>query len=229
MKSVLVVVAGCSYVSGAAVTGTASTDAGRDAAPLCTVSPRPRPTLAPSLGGSGGNVEADLLCPSGQFPIGVGFDTTTNPRPEGGNGGERVARAISVSCGTIELWSDGHYRITAGAMVSRNTNACGDPAWSPVTTAPAVGCPLDTILVGLVGNGGQTSLFNTVKLACGSLTPPAAIGAGTTMIAVIDTGNYTNNPQTALCPSGEAVVAFGIRANCGLDELTPVCAALQCM
>jgi hypothetical protein len=84
------------------------------------------------------------------------------------------------------------------------------------------------VLVGLTGNRGEASLFNTVSLTCAALTPTGEVGTTTRSVPVADTGTYTTRPQTAACPDGGAVVGFAIRSSCGIDKLTPACAPLRC-
>jgi hypothetical protein len=84
------------------------------------------------------------------------------------------------------------------------------------------------VLVGLTGNRGEDSLFNTVGLTCAALTPTGEVGTTTEAVPVTDTGSYSNRPQTAACPDGRAVVGFALRSGCGIDKLTPSCAPLRC-
>jgi hypothetical protein len=234
-----VVLAGCSFTPpGSSIDGAVGD--GPDAPPdvpsnvtrVCTVRPSAAPLaittpLGAPPGSSNGNLQSDITCAPGELPIGIGFDTTTNDRPEGGNGGERVAVGIVVQCGTIDLMSDDKFLVTATAVPGFHCNDCS-PTWGPLTTAPVVRCPANTTLVGLEGNGGSGTLFNTVKLRCAALTSTGTVGGMTQLLAITDTGGYLNNPQTAACTANEALVSFGLRANCGLDQLTPQCAPLAC-
>ncbi len=198
----------------------------------CTISV-PTGTLGPaSLGesasGMNGNPQTPPQCPTGQLPIGAGFDSTANPVFEGGNGGERVVTAVAIQCGTISRDTTGAFTATAGALVGYQANPGGCVIWGPITTAPIVSCPTGSVLVGFTANDGGSSLFNTVALACAQLTAEGEVGTPIPPIAVVDTGNYTNKPASASCPAVQAVVGYSTRGNCGVDQLTPLCAPLTC-
>jgi hypothetical protein len=184
-----------------------------------------------ALGSSNGNLYPDLACPIGELPVSVGFESTMNPRPEGGN--ERVVVAIDVGCASLAL-AKGSLVATNDPAPGTNTrwtpNNCdnGSDVWTPVVTAAPVGCPTNHVLVGLHANGGNGTLFNTVRLACAPISSVGVIGAEDTQIPVTDTGSDANNPQSALCPAGQIVGSYAMRGNCGLDHLQPLCSELAC-
>lgn len=127
----------------------------------CTISV-PTGTLGPaSLGesasGMNGNPQTPPQCPTGQLPIGAGFDSTANPVFEGGNGGERVVTAVAIQCGTISRDTTGAFTATAGALVGYQANPGGCVIWGPITTAPIVSCPTGSVLVGFTANDGGSS------------------------------------------------------------------------
>jgi hypothetical protein len=182
-------------------------------------------SLGESPGSSQGSSRPPLNCGPGELPIGIGFSTTTDPVDLGDD--ERVATAIVVQCGKISRRTDGSFSIAPGNKPSFTSQACSSP-WSPVTVAPVTSCPANMVLVGLTGNRGEDSLFNTVSLTCAALTPAGEVGTTTEAVPVVDTGSYNNRPQTAACPDGRAVVGFALRSGCGIDKLTPACAPLRC-
>jgi hypothetical protein len=98
-----------------------------------------------------------------------------------------------------------------------------------VTSAPIVSCPSNTTLVGFTGNSGASSLFNSVSIQCALVTSTGAgTGSVSRTIGVVDTGSFSNNPETAACPTGQAMIGVALRGNCAMDEMTPICSALQC-
>ena len=210
-------------------TGDASSASTCNLAPSGSSQPTPRPLGA--LGSSNGNLYPDLECPAGELPITVGFESTMFPRPEGGN--ERVMVAINIGCASLAL-AKGSLVTTNDPAPGTNTswlpNNCnnGSDVWTPVVTAPAVGCPTNHVLVGLHANGGMGTLFNTVALACAPISTDGVIGAEDTQLSVTDTGSDMNNPQNALCPAGQILASYAMRGNCGLDQLQPICSELAC-
>jgi hypothetical protein len=214
--------AGCGFAP------SATTDAGGviavDAA-TCSKLVASGGTPALTLGGNGGIAQADLVCASGELPIGISVTTTMGTRAEGGNGGERVVTAISVLCGAATMATGGPLVTTAAETIGWTGNACG---WGPFVTTPIVPCPDNTMLVGLTANGGQTTLFNTVSLTCALVKPDDTIGPVVAPRPVADSGSYSNHMQAANCPAGQVVTGFKNQGNCGVDGLTPVCAPLQC-
>jgi hypothetical protein len=177
-----------------------------------------------AAGTSNGNPQPALDCAAGELPIGVGFESTMNTRFEGGN--ERVITAIHVQCGTVVVHTDGKVDLAPTAKLGWTAGSCN--GWPPYVIAPIVRCPDNTVLVGLTANGGNGTLFNSAALTCRMLLANGALGAIVPPTAVVDSGSYGNNPQNALCASDSAVVSFALRGNCGLDQLTPRCAPLQC-
>jgi hypothetical protein len=224
----------CSF-SGRTLTGDmpdAPSAGDADLVAVCTVAaPQPSVLAGASLGESGtsnGNLQNPLLCPAGQLPIGVGFDTTMLPRFEGGSPPQRVATAITVACGSIIQLSDGHYAVSQGATSPAYSAEVCTPTWGPFIQAPPVVCPDGDVVVGFKANEGNGSTFNTVALICAPLTPAGAVGTPTVTLPITDTDNHNNQPQTASCVQGEAVVGIALRGNCDIDKLTPMCAALAC-
>lgn len=232
VRAAFVVFAGCSFTSSA---GSVDAQSANDATQIdgdiahhaCEVSAIGAETATTSLGGSGGSPRPDLACAAGELPIGIGFDSTQTPRPEGGNGanGERVVTAIHVRCGRVSLRVDESVAITPAETAGWVANQCG---WGTLVSAPVVDCPANTVLVGISGNGGAFSLFNTVSITCASMSTTGSVGTTLHSVAVTDTGSYTNKPQTANCPTGTAAVSFAILGDCGVDEVTPSCSQLQC-
>lgn len=133
--------------------------------------------------------------------------------------------AIHVRCGRVSLRVDESVAITPAESADWVSNQCG---WGTMVSAPVVDCPANTVLVGISGNGGAFSLFNTVSLTCASVTANGSVGTAIQSVAVTDTGAYTNKPQTANCPVGTAAVSFAILGDCGVDEVTPSCSSLRC-
>jgi hypothetical protein len=201
----------------------------------CTLAPsgsaEPTPTHLGSVGSSNGNPAPDLSCPAGEVAVTAGFQSTVNPRPEGGN--ERVVVAINIGCASLALVhgslvvTDDPSAPPPTTWTPNNCDSIGN-MWTPFVTASAVGCPADQVLVGLHANGGPQTLFNTVTLACAAISPTGGIGAEDLQVAVTDTGSDSNNPQDGLCPAGEIVSSYAMRGNCGLDQLVPQCVALSC-
>lgn len=205
------------------------TMAGSDAHPTCGIAATRAGVPTTSLGGVGGSARPDLTCATaGELPIGISLDSTQNARPEGGGGpsGERVVSSIRVTCGKITQHGDGTLALAPAETVSWMANTCA--TWGPFVSTPEVLCPANSVLVGLDGNGGVSSLFNTVTMLCASLNANGTVGALVGSQAIADTGNYANHPQSADCPQGTAIVSFQMLGNCSLDELTPTCAPLAC-
>lgn len=229
-----VLLAGCSFSApdpgaSASVDAPAEIDA-PPMVPACTITAAPGAMPAPASlgefpGSSHGSSRSPVDCMPGELPIGIGFGTTTNPVDLGGN--ERVVVSIALQCASLSRRTDGSISIAPGSRDSFTSQSCSPP-WSPTTTAPVALCPTGTVLVGVTGNGGTDSLFNTVRLTCAALTPTGELGTTTLAVPVVDTGSYTNKPQTAACPDGRVVVGFSLRSGCGIDKLTPSCAPLRC-
>ena len=133
--------------------------------------------------------------------------------------------SIHVRCGRVSMRVDESVAVTPAETADWVANTCG---WNPFVSAAEVDCPANTVLVGITGNGGAFSLFNTVSITCASITTTGSVGTTLHSVPVTDTGSYTNKPQTANCPTGTAVVSFAILGDCGVDEVTPSCSQLQC-
>ncbi len=190
-------------------------------APVCQAA-GPAMASGQFLGGSAGAPGASLACPNGQLPIGMGFATTAAAVDEGG--GERVVTGVGVQCATITELADGDLAITPTILeeVAAPMMCSG---YTPSTIAPVVNCPPNTVLVGLVGNGGKMSLFNTVAIMCAPLGP---FGGPQVSVPVTDTGSFSNNPQMAQCEQSLVVTGFEILSGCGIDELALDCAQVGC-
>lgn len=177
-----------------------------------------------------GAMQPPIVCAGSEMPLQLGVYTTIVPVVEGG--GERVVRALTIVCGTIAFDPRGAATASYAETIETPYGGCM-PAWgvmpaTDVTIAPPQACPASQVPIGLTANGGQASLFNTISLACAPIARSGSVGALATTVAITDSGSYTNKPQHATCPSGEAIVGYQWRGNCGVDELTPVCAPLMC-
>ncbi len=175
-----------------------------------------------------GGMKPPIVCMPGELPVELGVYTTAIAVDEGGN--ERVVRSLTVVCGTLAFTPTLH--TTVGETIQTPYGGCS-PAWGmdpnpPVTIAPPEPCPSGQVAVGLTGNGGTDSLFNTVAIKCAPFAASGTIGAADSSVPVTDSGSYTNKQQQAVCPENTAIVSFTWRGDCGVDELTPVCAALSC-
>lgn len=231
-------VAGCGF-TGPGVGGDAAptlTDA-RPGFAGCTIATTGQPIRASATIGdlaipaTHGAPAMGMQCPVNQLPISIGVQTTQNPRLEAGNGGERVVRTISMTCGAFEFTATSVLMPTPiGAVKNMTSNACISQGWDPIVTAPPVSCAAGQVPVGLLANGGTSTLFNNVAIACGQLAVSGDVVAPNLSdgVKIVDSGDDTNNPQMAICPAHMVLVGFERRSDCALDQVTPVCSALGC-
>ena len=210
-----------------------TSDASPDAPPLtvtCGVVATATPASPGALGStSGGSSGPDLACPAGELPTGFSFDTTTANPPGGWN--EHVVSAVHAHCARLERLSDGTLRVTHDpTAVSVTTGGCGN--WPTVTPGSELDCPEGSVVTAMSGNeatmGGTHSLFDHVVMTCAPLDAAGHPTTPTSDVTFTDTGSDTSRPQAATCPGGTAVISFGTRGGCGLDELAPRCAAIAC-
>ena len=177
-----------------------------------------------------GAMQPPIACMAGELPIGIGTYTTIAPVFEGNT--ERVVRSMTVRCGTVGFTAAGSMTITAAETIQTPYGGC-IPSWGSrpsvdVIIAPPVSCPAGQLPTGLTAHGGADSLFNTVAVACAPVSPSGSVAAVADSVPVVDSGNYLPKPQLAICPPNQAFLSFTWRGDCGVDEWTPVCAALSC-
>jgi hypothetical protein len=230
-SALLLALAACSFRPNDAAPRDAAAGAidARDApgARPCIVLPTGSPANAGVLGGSGGMPGADLACPAGQLPVGIGFDMSQNAISSRGN--EQVAVAAHVACGAIARDASGAVTTTVASTIDAlpgQANGCGE--YHPTTVAVIVDCAPGEVIVALAGNRAGTSLYNTVEITCATVAADGTPTATTHVLPIAGTVMFSNAPQSVACPLGTAVVGFGVLTGCGQDELIVECGTLVC-
>jgi hypothetical protein len=230
MRGVLLIgIAACGFTGPSAAVAVDASEP-IDAPPVCSLSPGTSTPSTMNLGEtmlplSHGTAQPPLVCMSGELPIFIGLAMTPGAVTEGGN--EPVATGITVQCGTMGFTADGSISLALKETV-KYTSAGGCADFMPPTVLSSVACPLGQVAVGLTGNGGASSLFNHVAVSCARVSMTASVAASTTAVQIPGSGTNINNLESAQCPAGTALVSFQLRSDCGLDDLTPVCAPLAC-
>ncbi|MBK9034193.1 MAG: hypothetical protein IPL61_23515 [Myxococcales bacterium] len=206
----------------------AAVDAAVDAAPqVCRVAATTPTATGTTLGSTGGGSARDPLgCPPGELPIGAAFDLTDNRITNHGN--QRLVSGIHLRCGAIDLVDGVALVAPTGEVVLRGDTGGNCSNYLAFTTSAEAACPTGTVLVGLDGNRPDDVLFNNVSLRCAPLSAAAVVGTDVTLVAVTGTGTDANQPQTAACPAGTAVVELRPNSGCGIDGVTLQCAPLAC-
>ncbi|MBX3157303.1 MAG: hypothetical protein KF773_15115 [Deltaproteobacteria bacterium] len=226
----LAALAGCSFsrTDGTAVDAPPGDAPAVDAVEVarCRVRPAAAGTEQPSVGGPGGGGRPELVCPTGELPIGASFDTSVNTLGMGFNFQQAVV-SVHIRCGAIARTKLNVMATTPSGELTRAGTTCAGATSSSGEKL----CPAGAVLVAIRGNasGGQFSSLNSVQLECAALAPDGSItGMRTTLDFRPDTGNYTNDQRTSSCPTGTAIVAFGGKAGCTQDQLSAKCAPLTC-
>jgi hypothetical protein len=172
----------------------------------------------------------DFPCMSNEVVVGVQFDMTMGAPPGGWN--QRVVVATHVQCGTIALSADGLMHTTKTGVVTSPTAGCMN--WAPVViTMPAL-CPDGDVLIAISGNeatknANTHSLFNSISISCAPLDFHGNVTDPPVRLKLTDSGNNTDQSQSAICPTGMAVTAFTIYQACGDDGLKLQCTPTACM
>src|SRR5262249_41772804 len=158
---------------------------------------------AGAIGGGGGTAETALACAPSEVPIGIQLDMSSSPIDN--HGDEVVAVATHLRCGTIA-------RAGSGAMVTTPAELVTQPGghsrgncrqYFPTTATTEVDCPSGAVIVGLDGNLPDDTLFNSLKITCGSLS--GALVTTTTIALPVDGTGDDDQVQHAPCPTGTAL------------------------
>ena len=96
----------------------ASADAASQSYSPCTIAGSGTPSPTTVLGGNGGSAKPDVVCVTGELPVGMAFEVANPPNP---SSPETVVRQIHLRCGTLRRTTSGPITTTAEEVVTSAT------------------------------------------------------------------------------------------------------------